>query len=443
MRGEWAGNCSSRKGKSMRILVLDKNLKPLMPCTPYRARKLLDQGKARVYRRYPFTIVLVEREKGDLQEVELKIDPGSKITGIAIVAHFNRGHVLVWAANLKHRGDRIRQSLEKRRSVRRNRRSRKTRYRQPRFNNRRRKKGWIPPSLKSRVDNVRHWAKKLQKFAPLTHIEIETVRFDTQKLQNPEITGIEYQQGELFGYEVREYLLEKWQRNCAYCGRENVPLQVEHIVPKGKGGSNRVSNLTLSCNGCNRRKGTKDIRDFLARDPKRLAKIFKQAKISLKDTAAVNATRYAIGNDLKILGLPVGFSTGSRTKYNRRKQGYQKDHWIDATCVGKTGEKVFIPEHFCPLTIEAKGRGTRQVCRVEKNGFPRTRAKRNKRIHGFETGDLVQARVTKGKKTGYYKGRVAIRASGNFNITTSYGVIQGISYKFCRKIHCCDGYSYG
>jgi 5-methylcytosine-specific restriction endonuclease McrA len=93
------------------------------------------------------------------------------------------------------------------------------------------------------VDNVRNWALRLKRWVPIHYIAVETVRFDTQKMQNPEIAGVEYQQGELAGYEVRQYLLEKWGRKCAYCDAENVPLEVEHIVPKSKGGTDRVSNL--------------------------------------------------------------------------------------------------------------------------------------------------------------------------------------------------------
>lgn len=414
-----------------------------MPCTVYRARQLLRKGKARVYSRFPFTIILTEREGGQLQQIELKIDPGSKTTGIAVVAHFQRGYVVVWGCNLRHRGEKIRDSLTKRRAIRRSRRNRKTRYRKARFGNRVTKKGWLPPSIDSRVHNVENWARKLQRVAPLSQIAVETVRFDTQKIQNPEISGVEYQQGELYGYEVREYLLEKWQRRCAYCDRENIPLQIEHIVPRVRGGSNRISNLTLACARCNRDKNTMDIREFLAKQPQRLGKILAQAKTPLKDAAAVNATRIAVGNALKKLGLPVSFSSGGRTKYNRTRLGYAKDHWIDAACVGESGENVIIPVNFKALQIQATGRGTRQVCRVDSHGFPRTSAKKKKRIQKFQTGDLVKATVTKGKKVGSYQGRVAVRASGNFNITTRGDVIQGINYKFCRKIHSCDGYNYG
>ena len=227
----------------MKVFVIDTNKQPLQPCHPARARQLLKKGKVAVYRRYPFTIILKYAVlEPDTQPLRLKIDPGSKKTGFAIV-NDNTGDV-VFAAELEHRGQQIKKSMDSRRAIRRSRRSRKTRYRKPRFNNRTRPKGWLPPSLMSRVFNIETWVKRLRKYCPITAISLELVKFDTQAMVNPEISGIEYQQGELFGYEVREYLLEKFRRKCAYCGAENVPLQVEHIRPKTRGGSNRVSNLT-------------------------------------------------------------------------------------------------------------------------------------------------------------------------------------------------------
>jgi len=178
----------------------------------------------------------------------------------------------------------------------------------------------------SRVDNVTNWSKKLKSLAPISSIAVETVRFDMQKMQNPEISGVEYQQGELLGYEIREYLLEKWQRKCAYCEAKDIPLEIEHIVPKSKGGTNRVSNLTLACNKCNVKKSNKPVEAFV-KDKTKLAKILAKAKASLKDAAAVNATRYATGNELKKLGLAVSFWSGGRTKRNRCIQDYPKDHW--------------------------------------------------------------------------------------------------------------------
>ena len=133
-------------------------------------------------------------------------------------------------------------------------------------------------------------------------------------MQNPEISGIEYQHGELFGYEVKEYLLEKWGYKCAYCGAENVPLEIEHIVPKARSGSNRISNLTIACRKCNQEKSDRPIEEFLQGREELLKKIQNQAKKSLKDAAAMNATRKILLDELKKLGCKVYTGTGARTK---------------------------------------------------------------------------------------------------------------------------------
>jgi 5-methylcytosine-specific restriction endonuclease McrA len=419
-----------------RVLVLDKNKQPVMPCHPARARELLREGKAAVFRQFPFTIILKERAGGETQSVAVKIDPGSKTTGMVLVADFKRGKRVIWAAELTHRGQQIRNTLLTRRQVRRSRRNRKTRYRQPRFLNRRRKSGWLPPSLQSRVDNIWTWLKRLHKFTPMTHLALELVRFDTQKMQHPEISGIEYQQGTLQGYEVREYLLEKWGRKCAYCGIEHVPLQVEHIESKDRGGSNRVSNLAIACQPCNQKKGTRSAAEF------GYPEVAVQAKKPLKDAAAVNATRFALLEQIKLIGLAIEIGTGGQTKFNRIQQDYPKTHWLDAACVGSSGAQIFVHADLRPLAIAATGRQARQMCRVNRYGFPRTAAKQNRVVQGFQTGDIVKAIVTIGKKVGTYVGRVAVRASGNFNIKTAHATVQDISYRYCKPIQKSDGYAY-
>ncbi|GLV59305.1 hypothetical protein KDH_61320 [Dictyobacter sp. S3.2.2.5] len=144
----------------------------------------------------------------------------------------------------------------------------------------------------SRIANVLTWVTRLSRLCAITTISMELVRFDTQLLENPEIGGVAYQQGTLMGFEVREYLLEKWGRKCAYCGATDCPLQVEHIHPRATGGTDRISNLTLACDRCNRAKGTQDIRIFLKKKPFVLETILAQARQPLKDAAAVNATRW-------------------------------------------------------------------------------------------------------------------------------------------------------
>lgn len=248
----------------MRIFVLDKNLKPLDPCHPARARELLKKGRAKVFKRYPFTIVLQDRavEESTVHPHQIKIDPGSKTTGFAVVQSCT-GRVTN-ALEVSHRGQQIKDSLESRRALRRSRRNRKTRYRKPRFLNRARKDGWLPPSLESRIANIETWVRRIREVCPVAAISQELVRFDLQQMQNLEISGVEYQQGELFGFEVKEYLLQKWGRKCAYCGVENVPFEIEHILARSKGGSNRVSNMSISCHVCNQAKGNKPIEEFLS-----------------------------------------------------------------------------------------------------------------------------------------------------------------------------------
>lgn len=423
-------------------MVISSTKKALMPCHPARARMLLRLGKAKVYKKYPFTLILTDREDGQAQDLEFKIDPGSKTTGIALVLHGQKHKKAIFGMHLNHRGKQISELLLSRRAIRRGRRFRKTRYRQARFDNRTRAAGWLPPSIISRINNVVNWFKRLLKLSAINKIALEVVRFDMQKIQNPEINGIEYQRGTLFGYELKEYLLEKWQRKCAYCDKQNVPLEIEHIVPKSKGGSDRTSNLTLACRSCNEKKGNSSIQEYLGHNKAKLNKVLNQTKKSLKDPAAVNASRYAIGEKLKIFNMDVNFSSGGRTKFNRTNQGYKKEHFIDAACVGKSGENVHIANNLVPLTIQAVGRGSRQMCRVNKYGFPRTKAKSNKRVFGFKTGDIVKAIVTTGKYAGIHTGRVAIRTSGSFNISKTGGTVQGINYKYCKSLHCSDGYNY-
>jgi 5-methylcytosine-specific restriction endonuclease McrA len=417
------------------VLVIDTNKKALMPCLPARARVLLKAGRASVYRRFPFTIILKERKGGDTQPVTLKIDPGSKTTGLALVANFARGKQVLWAAELVHRGQQIREALLSRQQQRRSRRQRKTRYRPARFNNRRRVVGWLPPSLQSRVENIWAWVVRLAWHCPMTALSQELVRFDTRLMQDAEISGVEYQQGELLGYEVREYLLEKWGRECAYCGQTGIPLEIEHITPRIRGGSNRVSNLSLACHACNQKKGTQTATEF--GHPSIQAK----AKQPLKDAAAVNATRWALFNRIQLTGLPVESGTGGRTKFNRIQQGYPKAHWIDAVCVGESGEMIVLNPDQAILSIKAMGHGSRQMCRTDKYGFPTRHRLRLKRHFGFQTGDIVKATVPTGKYAGIHVGRVACRATGSFDITTLAGKVT-VSHKYLKTLHHSDGYSY-
>ena len=425
----------------MAVFVLDRNGKALMPCCEKRARLLLERGRARVHRVLPFVIRLTDcsAEACAFQVLRLKLDPGSKTTGIALVREFNGGIAVLNLFDLLHRGRQIVEALIARRSMRRRRRG-NLRYRAPRFLNRRRPKGWLAPSLQHRVDTIMAWVRRICRWAPVSALSTELVRFDMQALENPVISGVEYQQGTLAGYELREYLLEKWGRKCMYCDKEGVPLQVEHIHAKANGGSDRISNLGIACHPCNQKKAARDIKDFLKKDLTRLAKILAQAKRPLKDAAAVNATRWALLNSLKSTELAVEASSGGRTKYNRCRLDVPKTHALDAACVGAV--EAIADWQRPTLAIKATGRGSYQRTRLDKYGFPRGYLMRQKAVKGFQTGDMVRATVTSGKKAGSYAGRVAIRASGSFNIQSGKEVVQGIGYRYCTMVQRADGYGY-
>jgi 5-methylcytosine-specific restriction endonuclease McrA len=421
------------------VLVVDTDKKPCNPVMPGKARILLSNGKAAVLRRYPFTIILKRGSQAPVEPIRLKIDPGSKQTGIALVSEVTKK--VLFALVLTHRGLKIKASLDSRRAIRRARRNRNTRYRAPRFLNRTKQKGRLAPSLQHRVETVMTWIRKLSRFAPVEALSQELVRFDLQQIENPEISDIKYQQGTLAGYEVRQYLLEKWGRKCSYCSAENTPLQIEHIHPKAKGGTNRISNLCLSCEPCNTKKGTQDITEFLKKKPEVLKRIQAQAKRPLKDAAAVNSTRWRLWKELTKTGLPIEAGSGGRTKFNRSVQGYPKEHWIDAACVGPSGETVVISPELKPLLVKATGHGCRQVTRTDRFGFSRQSAKKGGSIFGFKTGDIVRTTVSGGKYAGTHSGRVAVRGRGSFVITTSTSKVE-TSYKNCSLLHRKDGYSY-
>ncbi len=410
------------------VFLIDALYTPMNPIHPSHARKLLNAGKAAVFRRYPFVLIMKRVVENIVTyPITLKIDPGSKFTGIALV---NNRDEAIWGMELQHRGLAIKDGLETRSSVRRGRRARHTRYRQPRFLNRKRPEGWLAPSLRHRVLTINTWVKRLCKFAPIANIATELVRFDLQQLENPEISGIEYQQGELAGYEVREYLLNKWDRRCAYCGVENTPLQVEHIKPKASCGTNRISNLCLACEKCNLKKGTQDIEKFLSKKPELLKNILSQAKRPLKDASAVNSTRWALFNSLKSFGLPVSTGSGGLTKFNRTRLNLPKTHWIDAACIGVVQTLKILTTKI--LTAKATGQGTRRLCRINKFGFPCSEPRKTY-LQEWKTGDIA----TKQGITG----RVVVQSATRLEIRVNGKRIGGKLADF-TKLYSKDAYSY-
>lgn len=416
-----------------------------MPCTEKRARLLLARGRARVHRVVPFVIRLVDRtmENCVFQPLQIKIDPGSRTTGLALVRvrridDEGRTHLVVLSLmHLVHRVQKITEALTQRRMFRKRRRA-QLRFRPQRGLNRGTyKKGWLPPSRLHLVNTSEAWVIRLARWFPVHGVWIETVRFDMNRLQA--IDGHLPHNGQSF--DVREYLLEKWDHRCAYCDVKRVALNIEHIRAKARGGSDRLSNLAIACVPCNQKKGSRSVEEFLAHQPQRLQGILAQLRKPLKDAAAVNATRIALLQRLnQRFPESVETGTGSNTRANRLFFDLPKDHALDAVCVGHVGDVLQWKRPV--LAIHAMGRGAYRRTRLDKYGFPRGYLMKTKKIHGFQTGDRVKVVITEGKKQGTYVGRVAVRIVGKFNIQTNVGLLQGIWHKRCTLVQRGDGYGY-
>lgn len=273
-------------------------------------------------------------------------------------------------------------------------------------------------------------------------LSLELVKFDTALMQDATLQGEDYQTGTLAGCELRQYVLTKWNFTCAYCGASSVPLELDHVVPRSCGGSDRESNRVPACHRCNQQKGNQSLEAFLRDRPAVLQRIQAHLKTPLFDAAAVNSLRWALYEELQATDLPVETGSGGRTKWNRTSRALPKTHWLDAAAVGASTPTVLRVRWVVPWLITAEGRQRRQMVLMGKRGFPRTCAKGSSCVQGFRTGDIVRATVASGTKTGSYLGRVAVRASGFFNITTRMATIQGVAARYCTALQRADGYSY-
>ena len=412
------------------VFVLDKSKKPLDMISNAKARILLKNKLAVVDKVYPFTIRLKDNSCGSRDKAyTVKLDPGSRTTGVAITD--DKGSV-VMLAELEHRGHVVKKNLDSRRAVRRSRRQRKTRYRASRFNNRTKPEGWLAPSVKSRADNVINFIKKYKKFLNIDKVMIENVSFDVAQMSSDiKLWGSDYQRGSLYQTELRSYLFKKHNGRCVYCG--NTAEEVEHVIPKSKSGTNSVHNLVIACRSCNAKKSNLSLKAFgkiMDKDYSHL-----EPKALPKHASIVQSARNYMIKEISKLVADTKSYDAWLTKYNRDELGLPKQHYYDALSVGEIPTKFnFLTDKI--LLISAKGRGSRQMCRMDRFGFPRTSPK------GSKSGDIVKAVVPSGLKKGEYFGRVAVRSNGYFNIEANGRVVQGIGYKYCRIAQRNDGYSY-
>jgi 5-methylcytosine-specific restriction endonuclease McrA len=430
----------------MAVFVIDNQGNPLMPCSEGHARKLLERGKAQIHRFFPFSIRLIDQSglRDGRQDLILKISPGSESTGFSLVCQEGESTRVIYLAELVHRGWSIVKSLYLRRAFRRRRRSNNLRYRPPRFSNRRKPSTWLPPSILHRVETVTTWIHRFSQLAPVTSIVAELDSLDPQERLVEFAIRAHRDKGRSKS-QLRCQVYGIWGRKCIYCETDNVPLELDHIVPRLQGGSNRPSNLVPACRVCNKKKGVLSIQRFLADRPELLKKIQSKMKQPMREAAALEAMRRGLRRVLARGPMPLAISSTDSRRSNAERLALPSTPALNAACAGITGTLTGWKQPV--LRIECIGRGsyrrTGSFIPGRKKGDHRNRQffRRKKFFNGFRTGDVVKAEVTSGKHPGVYRSRIAVRASGGIELKTINGKIQ-TRFTRCRLIQRADGYSY-
>ena len=397
------------------IPVLTTKRRPLAPCHPERAKSLVTAGKASFKHRRGIRCIILHKSNvpklRNTAKLQLRVNPGSATTGIAVTRDDTDGsRQALMTLEIHHRGKDIHSRMVKRRKHRQGRRYRKTRHRQPRFNNRTRQPDWLPPSILSRYRNTLTWVRRLSRLLPINGIHIETQVFDPQLLRNPEIRGIEYQQGPLYQTNLRTAVLERDGRKCVYCGKsaKRNRLELDHVVPKANGGTDRYDNLVAACIPCNRKKANQTLEAFLRRRPAKLAQIQEKLGMELAAAAHMNIIIPRLLEELTADGWRVTEHSAASTAAGRITCHAEKYHHVDAALLGCPSALSYMPS--TPITIQATGRGAYQRIMTDKFGTPRghdyrdycklpkhirrmtatpSHKKRQKRVDGIATGDYV------------------------------------------------------
>ena len=375
----------------MRVYVINQRREPLMPTTPSKARKLLKEQKAKVLKRTPFTIQLTYATGETKQSIALGIDAGSKTIGLSATTEEEE----LFAGEVMLRND-IVDLLSTRRSLRRTRRNRKTRYRKPRFLNRRRPEGWVALSVQNKIDTHIKVVKLVHAILPITRVVVEVAQFDIQKIKNPDILGEDYQQGEQLGfYNVREYVLFRDKHTCQHCkGKSKDSILNVHHIESRKTGGNSPDNLITLCETCHKRyhKGEIDLK-------------IKRSS-SFRDAASMNIVRWAFYNKLKELYSNVHLTFGYITKNIRIKHNLEKSHRIDARCI--SGNPLAEGSN-CWYYFKQVRRQNRQLHKANPKKGLRKANKAPRFVNGFELFDEVEYQG----KPCFIFGR---RSSGYFDI---------------------------
>lgn len=365
--------------QNLRVFVLNMRGQPLMPTTPRKARALLKKEKAVVVSCKPFTIQLTIATGETKQEITLGLDTGSKTMGYSAITY--KKEMLCGEINL--RTD-VSCKLTERRMYRRNRRN-KLWYREPRFNNRKREEGWLAPSIQHKLDTHKRLISQIKTFLPITKTVIEVAQFDTQKLQNVDIEGVEYQQGQMSGYNnLRAFIFTRDKYTCQICKKKGGIFETHHIIQRKDGGSNRPDNLVTLHLKCHK--------DFHSGKIKHM---FTKPK-SYRDTTVMNNIWSRVVN---VLGAEPTF--GYITKTKRLEIGLEKSHYNDAFIISG-GEKQTRSK---PI-ISKQMRRNNRCLQLNRKGFsPSIR----RRKYSIQPNDVVSYQgkdyLTKGS---HHKGKRAI-----------------------------------
>ena len=394
----------------MLVYVLNKYGEPLMPCKSSKARRLLKSNKAKVIRTEPFTIQLLYESSGYKEDITLGIDAGSKHIGVSATTKDKE----LYAADVELRND-IVEKLSTRRQYRRNRRNRKTRYREPRFLNRvhSKHKGWLAPSIENKINTHLKVVREVHKILPITKIIVETASFDIQKIQNPEISGVDYQHGDQLGFwNVREYVLHRDNHQCQNChGKSKDKILNVHHIESRKTGGDAPNNLITLCETCHKKyhNGEIDLN-------------FKRGS-SFKDAVFMGIMRWEFYNRLKYLYPVVEMTYGYITKNIRILCELPKEHYVDAFCVTGNINARQLGYYYYQKQVRKTNRQIHKA-KILKHAI-RKLNQAPKYVNGYQLFDKV-----KYKKSSYYIfGR---RKSGYFDMRNLSGekVNNGsISYK--------------
>lgn len=395
------------------VYVLDKNGQPLMPTQRYgKVRRMLKSGRAKVVNRCPFTIQLLFKAEEHVQPVTLGVDAGSKTIGLSATTEDK----VLYEAEVELRND-IVDLLSSRREFRTGRRSRKTRHRQPRFDNRRRSEGWLAPSVRQKMDSHLTVVANAHKFLPISDIIVEVASFDIQKIKNPNIEGTGYQQGEQLGFwNVREYVLWRDGHKCQCCkGKSHDKILNVHHIESRKTGGDAPNNLITLCEYCHKQYHLGNIK---------LPKNIKRG-ISFKDATFMGLMRWAFYNKLKEQYPDVHLTYGYITKNTRIRNTLPKAHYIDARCISGHPTSVPSGEIFYQKKVRCHNRQIHKL-KILKGGV-RKRNQAQYKVLGFRLFDKVRYN---GKEC-FVFGR---RTRGNFNIRMLDGTIVNTDANYKKLI---------